>query len=332
MNWDVHAKAVLHGYLSGQAGAPALVSLLTGKRNPCGKLAETWFRSLADVPSAKYYGKARKLALYKEGVYVGYRYCTAAEKAPLFPFGHGLSYTAFDYGGVRADKRALGDGETLTVSLTLTNTGKRFGAEAAQVYVGEKGGALRQLKGFEKAALFPGESQPLRIELPYEAFAYFDPRRHARVVRAGTYTVYVGASSEDIRAAFDVELAGDSAEFPAYIAPQEAADMSDERFFALLGRAPAEPPLRPFTLNSTLNELRYTRIGRFVFNIIMKTYSAGNKMDADARLLFERSTGDMPVRALCALSKGALRKNTARAIVDFVNGKPLRGVIHAFKK
>ncbi|MEA4912506.1 MAG: glycoside hydrolase family 3 C-terminal domain-containing protein [Oscillospiraceae bacterium] len=323
-------RAIVCGYLGGQAAGAAAADVLTGRANPSGKLAETWFASAADVPCAAYYGKTRKLALYKEGIYTGYRYCTAAGKTPLFPFGHGLSYTSFEYSAVRADRYALGEGEGMTVSLTLANTGDRPGAEAAQVYVGAKDGPLRQLRGFEKAELFPGEAKELRIELPYEAFGYYDTQLHRTAVRAGKYTVYVGASSADIRASFDVCAAGLDGPSPAYLDPARIAD--SETLFGLVGFTPQEPPLRPFTLNSTLNELRYTRVGRLMFDAMLRAYAPASGADEATRQMFERSLGDMPLRAISGMSKGLLKKNTARALVDFANGHPLRGIAYAVKK
>ena len=157
--WLDNCQALLYAALGGQAGAGAVADALTGKVNPCGKLAETWPLTYADVPSAADFATRRKTVEYREGLYIGYRYFTTAEKAVRFPFGYGMSYTTFAYSDMAADEQG--------VSLTVTNTGSVAGTEIVQLYISKKDGQIfrpaRELKGFARVTLAPGEKQRITI-------------------------------------------------------------------------------------------------------------------------------------------------------------------------
>ena len=179
--WLDRCKALLHGYLGGQAGAGAAADLLTGKVDPSGRLAETFPLVLADAPNARYFPGRERTAEYREGLFVGYRYYQTVGKPVAFPFGFGLSYTTFAY----SDLSVRRDG----VSFTLTNTGARPGAEVAQVYLtGPRDRVFRpalELKGFQKVTLQPGESRRVAIPLDGYAFRWFNPRTNQWAVEGG---------------------------------------------------------------------------------------------------------------------------------------------------
>ena len=193
--WLDNCQALLYAALGGQAGAGAVADALIGKVNPCGKLAETLPLTYADVPSAADFATRRKTVEYREGLYIGYRYFTTAEKAVRFPFGYGMSYTTFAYSDMAADERG--------VSLTVTNTGSVAGTEIVQLYVAKKNSALfrpaRELKGFARVTLAPGEKQRITLTLDDKAFRFRNVKSNRWEIEGGEYELLVGASVEDIR-------------------------------------------------------------------------------------------------------------------------------------
>lgn len=202
MPWIDKVGAVLEAYLGGQAVGIATVQVLFGDVNPSGHLAETFPKRLQDNPSYLFYGGEGNEADYREGVFVGYRYYDKKEMDVLFPFGHGLSYTTFQYSNLRLSADAITDKDTLTVTVTVTNTGDRAGKTVVQLYVGDKESTvlrpIRELKGFEKVALEPGESKDVSFTLDKRSFAYWNQQIHDWHVETGEFTIEVGQSSRCI--------------------------------------------------------------------------------------------------------------------------------------
>jgi len=201
--WIERVSAVVEAWLPGQEGARAVAEVLLGMTNPCGKLPLTFPRRLEDNPSYLYYSNGRD-AHYGEGVFVGYRYYEKKKIEPLFPFGHGLSYTTFEYSNLRAPDDVLA-GQPIHVSLEVTNTGTMPGRETVQLYVGDEVTQdvvrpVKELKGFHKVELAPGESQIVRFTLNTHDLAYYDVHRHAWHTTPGRYRLHVGSSAADIRA------------------------------------------------------------------------------------------------------------------------------------
>ena len=194
----------------GISGINAVAEILTGKVNPCGKLAETWPVGLRRRPQRRDLATRRKTVEYREGLYIGYRYFTTAEKAVRFPFGYGMSYTTFAYSDMVADE--------LGVSLTVTNTGSVAGTEIVQLYIAKKNSELfrpaKELKGFARVTLAPGEKQRITIMLDDKAFRYWNTKTDSWEVEGGSYEIRVGASSADIRLTAVVEVAGTEAPNP----------------------------------------------------------------------------------------------------------------------
>ena len=193
--WAHAADAILHTYLGGQASGGAVADILTGRVNPSGKLAETYPLKYEDNPSAPWYHISQITAEHRESIFVGYRYYDSAGKPVAWPFGFGLSYTNFEYGDLSADLSA--------VTFSICNTGDVAGEEVAQIYIAKIGSkvfrAKKELKGFVKAALEPGERKTVRAELDGHAFKYFDTLVNEWVSEPGEYRIMVGASSRDIR-------------------------------------------------------------------------------------------------------------------------------------
>ena len=202
MPWIGRVRAVLEAYLGGQAVGLATVRVLYGDANPSGHLAESFPVKLSDNPSYLFYGGEPRGTEYREGVFVGYRYYDKKEMDVLFPFGHGLSYTRFEYSDLRLSADSIRDSDTLTVTCTVKNVGDRAGKAVAQLYVGDVAGdvirPVRELKGFEKVALAPGESKQVSFTLSKRAFAYWNGDIHDWHIESGDFTIEVGASSRDL--------------------------------------------------------------------------------------------------------------------------------------
>ncbi len=206
-SWEGRARAVLEGWLLGQAGGRATAELLLGRANPSGKLTESIPVTLASTPSFLNFPGGEGEVVYGERIYVGYRYYDTLGLPVSYPFGHGLSYTEFEY----SDLAIEGTGAGASVGFTITNTGTLAGAEIAQLYRSDRHSAVdrpsHELVGFQKVFLEPGESRSVTIELDSRAFAYWSAERASWVVDAGLFTLEVGSSSRDIRLAGDVRLA-----------------------------------------------------------------------------------------------------------------------------
>jgi beta-glucosidase len=218
MPWRDEVAAIMQAWYPGQECGNAIADLLFGDVNPSGKLPQTFPRSLANNPTVLSYPGERGVARYEEGIYAGYRWYEKAEIDPLFPFGHGLSYTQFEYGDLQLSTHQLAAGERLSAEVEIKNIGRRTGAEVAQLYVGDREAALRrpvkELKGFARIELSPGESGTARFELDMRSFAYFDDQRNAWVADAGDFELMVGSSSADVRCCAMVSLIDEWVESP----------------------------------------------------------------------------------------------------------------------
>ena len=198
MPWIEGVEAVVEGYLGGQAGGGAIADVLYGRVNPSGKLAETFPRRLEDTPAALF-GSEGNTVTYREGVFVGYRYYDTKKLTPLFPFGHGLSYTTFAYESIRVDNKRITDEGEVAVIVTVANTGSRPGKEVVQLYVRDAESTVnrpeRELKAFEKVELAPGERTEIRFTLDKGAFAYYNVEIRDWHVETGDFEILVGSSS-----------------------------------------------------------------------------------------------------------------------------------------
>ena len=202
MPWVDKVAAVLEAYLGGQAVGKATVDVLFGDVNPSGRLPETFPKKLQDNPSFLFYGGEGDEVDYREGVFVGYRYYDKKDMDVLFPFGYGLSYTTFAYSNLRLNSSEILDTDTLTATVTVTNTGDRAGKTVVQLYVGDKESTyirpIRELKGFEKVELQPGESKDVSFQLDKRSFAYWNDELGDWHVETGEFTIDIGQSSRQI--------------------------------------------------------------------------------------------------------------------------------------
>ena len=326
--WLDNCQALLYAALGGQAGAGAVADALTGKVNPCGKLAETWPLAYADIPSAADFATRRKTVEYREGLYIGYRYFTTAEKAVRFPFGYGMSYTTFAYSDMAADEQG--------VSLTLTNTGSVAGTEIVQLYVAKKNSELfrpaKELKGFARVTLAPGEKQRITIMLDDKAFRFWNVKANRWEIEGGEYELLVGASVEDIRLCEKISVHG-----TATVHPYEDRDLdcyykgnvlhvSDADFEKLLGH-PIPNGKTKIDRNLTLGELNHARspLGWLVWLVLTILLDVSYKRGKpDLNILFQYN---MPLRALAKMTNGAISMGMVDGIVMELQGFWILGLV-----
>jgi beta-glucosidase len=326
--WAEKARAILYMGLPGQAGAEAAADLLYGRANPCGKLAETWPLRYEDCPSASYYSGSHKDAQYREGLYVGYRYYETANVPVRWCFGHGLSYTQFEYSDLQVD------GNTATV--TITNTGTVAGSEIVQLYVSPPAGGLhrpdKELKGFAKIALQPGESGTVRFALDDRSFAVWD---NGWRVPGGAYTLLVGSSIRDIRLQCTLPIEGECLPAPPwqkgswYEHPQGAPTQS--QWEAMLGRThvPQKPQKGSFTMANSINEMKAHSLPmRLMHWGVERTIAKGfggkpDYSNPEFRLMMASSVdGSLS----CMEISGGLPQGLLEGLLEMANGHFVRGI------
>ena len=329
-DWAAKCKAVVHGYLGGQAGAGAMMEVLTGWQNPCGKLAETIPLRYEDTPAARYFPGRKQNAEYREGLYVGYRYYETANKAVRYPFGYGLSYTTFAYSDlkVNADK----------VTFTLTNTGSVAGAEIAQLYVAKPDAAVfrpaKELKGFAKVFLKAGESKTVTIPLDDKTFRYWNVATDRWEVEGGSYQLLVGANVQDIRLTAEIALPGTGAPDP--YAGKALSDyrtgniqnIPDVEFEALLG-CPLPKETTAIDRTMTLGELHHSRspLCWLIAGVLTLLLRSGEKRGKpNLNILFQYN---MPLRGLAQMTGGIIGEETVDGLVLEAKGFWVIGILRA---
>ena len=290
MPWVGAPAAILEGYLAGQAGGTAIADVLFGVASPSGKLAETFPRHQADVPADRWFPGSGRQVAYREGLYVGYRYFDSADAPVLFPFGHGLTYTQFEYSNLRIGLDGFDQGGAVSIGFDITNTGARDGAEAVQLYVHDVESSVyrpeQELRTFAKVRLAPGETRQVDLTLRDDAFAVYDTAARTWVVEAGDFEIRVGASSRDIRLTATLAVRSGQEIHAAVrgsgpdLAPaigQGGLAVSDAVFAAMLGK-PVPPPEspRPYHVNSTLTEIAETWLGRQIKERAVRNFSANS--------------------------------------------------------
>ena len=326
--WLAHCKALVYGALGGQAGAGAMVDVLTGKINPGGKLAETWANAYDDTPARDHFAGPGRTVQYREGLYVGYRYYQTAGVPVAFPFGHGLSYTQFAYSDLHADAHSA--------TLTVTNTGDRAGAEIVQLYVAKPNAEIfrpaQELKAFAKVQLAAGESKTVTLTLDDKAFRYWNTRTDSWEVEGGTYELRVGASSADIRLTAAVEVIGTDALNPyagkalPHYQSGKVQTVPDAEWETLLGRPIPDDRVK-IDRNMTLGELNHGRspLGWLVWAVMTALLNASYKKGKpDLNVLFQYN---MPLRALAKMTNGAISMGMVDGIVMEVQGFWVIGLV-----
>ena len=326
--WLAHCRALVYGALGGQAGAGAMVDVLTGKVNPGGKLAETWANAYAETPAKDNFAGAGRTVQYREGLYVGYRYYQTAGVPVAFPFGYGLSYTSYAY----SDLKVTAD----SVSLTVTNTGAHDGAEIVQVYIAKPGAEIfrpaQELKAFARVPLAAGESRTVTLPLDDKAFRYWNTRTDGWEIEGGRYEVRVGASSADIRLTANVDIRGTNAPDPyagkalPHYKSGSVQNVPDAEWEALLGHPIPQDKVR-IDRNMTLGELNHSRspLGWLIWAVLTALLNASfKKGKPDLNVLFQYN---MPLRALAKMTSGAISMGMVDGLVMELQGFWIIGLV-----
>ena len=329
MPWQHCCRAIIHGYLSGQAGASAMLDVLTGKVNPSGRLAETYPIRYEDTPAFRYFPSAERNSEYREALYVGYRYYDTVCARVQYPFGYGLSYTEFAYDNLEVTTKG--------VTFTLENTGKRDGAEVAQLYVkGPENHIFRpakELKGFQKVFLKAGEKKMVSIPFDDKTFRYWNTRTNRWEVEGGTYLILVGACVMDIRISGSITWAGSSEELPyeGLDLPSYRTgfiqDVGKEEYELLLGHpVPFGKWDGELGINDAVCQMYYAKSGlaRWIYKILTdkkkKNEDAGTP---DLNLLFQYN---IPFRAIAKMTGGMVSMEMVQGVLLVVNGHFFRGM------
>jgi beta-glucosidase len=301
MPWLHRVPVVLEGYLGGQAGGGAIADIIFGRANPSGKLAETFPVRLEDTPAfLNFPGETEKVE-YREGLFVGYRYYEAKKIKPLFPFGFGLSYTDFYYSNLTLSSETISDKEILTVYLNVKNTGNLAGKEIVQLYVSDDVCSVirpeKELKGFEKVTLEPGEEIKVEFNLDFRSFAFWSTECSKWIVEPGSFSILVGSSSASI--------------FLKDICRVEPTIFVPKRY----------------TINSRMEEIFADPVGERVLGELMKSITGilsagaaeGNKNPM--ALMMQKILEEAPLRAMIMLSGGKLTFRTAEIFLSLLNGE-----------
>lgn len=288
MPWIGQVKAVVEAYLGGQAVGGAVVNVLYGDVNPSGRLAETFPLRLEDTPCYLTYGGEHDKSVYSEGVFVGYRYYVSKDMKVLFPFGHGLSYTTFEYSNLVLDQKKMKESKELKVSVDVTNTGACAGKEVVQLYVSAKESAMkrpvRELRGFDKVELQPGETKTVSFTLDRRAFAYWSVQIHDWHVESGAYEIQIGKSAQKIILTETVQVESET------VIP------------------------KVFTMNSTMGEIMADPKGKMILEQAMGAMGGGaaQAMAEDA----QDESGAISNEMIAAMMEGM----PLRQILSFVPG------------
>lgn len=295
MPWIGQVKGVLEAYLGGQAAGGAITDLLFGESNPSGKLAETFPKSLRHNPSYLNFPGESDRVEYREGLFVGYRHYEARGIEPLFAFGHGLSYTTFEYTEISLDKREMTDRETLRVCVKVKNTGNRAGKEVVQLYVRDTASSVtrpeKELKGFQKVSLEPGEEKTVEFALDKRAFAYYNTDLRNWHVETGEFEILAGGSSDRIALKAVVHVTS------------------------------TEAVKKTFTPNSTLGDLLADPAGAQVIQAMIQRMNSGwPVIDEETQMMMNAVMLDMPLRSLVAFSGGAFTEEIMNGILRQLNG------------
>ena len=323
MPWLDQCKALVHGYLCGQAGAGAVLSVILGDVNPSGKLSESYPVKYEDCSTSNYFPAKERSVEYREGLYVGYRYYETAGVPVTFPFGFGLSYTTFSYSDLKVnDKEA---------TFILTNTGARDGAEVAQLYVHAQQPAVyrpvKELKGFQKVFLKAGESKTVTIALDDKAFRYWNDKTGKFEIDGGAYDILIGASVQDIKLTGTVQVQGTNAPaceeaktLPSYFSGK-IKNVSDKEFETLLGHLiPDGHWSGTIQANDAIAQLYYAksikaRLAWKVLDGMLNKSIAKGQPDLNVTFIY-----NMPIRALGKMAGGMMSQEMCDGVLDIVNG------------
>mgnify|MGYP003301488208 CR=1 FL=1 len=327
--WADRVKGIVHGYLGGQAGASAMLNVLTGKVNPSGRLNESYPFRYEDTPAYAYYPSKERTSEYRESLYVGYRYYSTRKKKVAFPFGYGLSYTTFEYSDLKIDKNK--------VTFKIKNTGKTDGVEIPQLYIGKESDTVfrpvKELKGFSRVALGAGEEKIVTICFDDKAFRFFDTRTNTWETESGMYHIMVGRNADNVELETYMEVAGtvedgtyDKETLPNYF-KGTIADVEDTEYEKLYGRKiPSGGWSGQIEVNDAICQFYYAKsvLARLVYRVLTHMLEKSKKKgEPNLNILF---IYNMPLRGISRMTGGAVNMKMVYGLAEIVNGHFFRGL------
>ena len=330
MPWADDVKAILNAYLGGQSVAPAIVDVLTGKANPCGKLAETYPVCLKDTPTSFRYPDSKEDVQYRESIFIGYRYYDKVERNVRFPFGFGLSYTSFEYSDIKLKKKNLIKGEGAKVTFTIKNTGDVAGSEIAQVYVAKPESKIfrapKELKGFVKIHLEPGEEKKVTVELDDRAFSFWNTATEDWCVESGEYKILVGASSRDIRLeaaakmkSEDDETIVDLRESAGVYFDGDPARAREDDFKVIYGgEFKLAPEITSDSLNNSIERSKDKGLAKFIYNTVDLAMKPKGGVGSS---MITNTIMQTPIRNYVSMSNGLFTEDMADGLLKVFEGK-----------
>ena len=346
MPWVNDVKAIINAYLPGEAGFEALHDILHGKINPSGKLAETYPLAVEDYIGSPYYSKGPKTVEHRESVFVGYRYYTTAKKNVLFPFGHGLSYTTFEYSNLVVSNDNIKDTDSISVSVDVKNVGNVAGKEVVELFVHDVESTIfrptRELKAFKKIALEPGESRTVTFELDKRAFAYYNVNINDWHVESGDFDIEICRNATEVElneriyvtSTVDAVVPDYRDNAPVYYNLDSTDDVTKAEFEAVYGDVmPSNEPSKrgEFDINATMGDMQCCLIGKIIKKVapgIIK--SQVPNADMTTRLMLQQGFEEMPLRGLNGVTTGLLDMEVIYGMLNWANKKRLKGLGNIF--
>ena len=334
MPWHQYVKGIVHGYLGGQAGASAMLNVLTGKVNPSGRLNETYPIHYEDTPCYHYYPGKERSSEFREALYVGYRYYTTIDKKVRYPFGYGLSYTKFRYYNLKVNEQG--------VTFGIENTGDVAGAEVAQLYIGKKSDTVfrpvRELKGFKRVVLAPVEETEVTIPFDDKTFRFFDTRTNTWEIESGEYQIMIGTDAETMQLQAPMQVNGTVAEgpyrrdkMPEYFSGKVKV-VGDEAFEQLYGRPiPDGSWSGEIGMNDAVCQLYYGKgiIGKIFYGVLRLMLKISEwQGKPNLNVLFNYN---MPIRGYAKMTGGFVTMEMARALTEMANGHRIKGTAHLIR-
>ena len=329
MPWVDDVKAIVHGYLGGQAGASAMLNILTGKVNPSGRLNETYPICYEDTPAYAYYPSKERNSEYRESLYVGYRYYTSVAKKVRFPFGYGLSYTTFEYSDIKVNEHE--------VRFTIKNVGERAGAEVPQLYVSKPSDTvfrpIRELKGFARVELEADEAKEVVIPFDDKTFRFFDVRTNTWEVESGIYRIQIGRNANEMELMSDITIIGtvkegpyDEASMPDYFSGNIEC-VNDGEYKILYGKEiPDGSWGGEIGINDAFCQFYYAKSGfcRLIYKVLANMLNkAIAKGEPNLDILF---IYNMPIRGLSRMTGGMVNMKMVYGITEIANGHFFKGI------
>ena len=344
--WENKVRAILCGYLGGEGSGKAIAGLLYGKYIPSGKLAETWPIKAEDNPSYKYFPGGRNTVEYRESIYVGYKYYEKANKSVRYAFGHGLSYSEFNYSEMRTDKEHYVAGDKIQVSFSLANIGKFKAKETSLIFFKHQNEYVfmpeKQLCGFVKTELEPGETKHVTVEIDTLDCSYYNTMIHDWYVDGGEYEIRICKTSAQTEIKKQIMIDNEEKPQPNTLntlpsyhqLKNQVFVVGDAEFEKLYGGSlPLSDtrPKRPFTEENTLEDVQGTLVGKLIGMYAAKVVKNTTASQKEQEGMMEAMIREMPFYAMVASGDGMLSESMMYGILDLLNGHLIRGIKEILK-